>query len=122
MLQDLIQKVQKAIEGSSNWAETGWKVTFGPRGTEVSSLQQALELPNTFVYREEAVNYWKQVELTGEDAAASGKKALDALEKNNLNAAEDALYFCQYLEKPFAKDALTWQPLHEAVKKELNKS
>ncbi|MBF0278726.1 MAG: hypothetical protein HQM13_13080 [SAR324 cluster bacterium] len=119
MDQELIQQVKEAIDRSVNWAETGWHITFGPRRTEVLSLPEAEKMPRTFVYREEAVNYWKQVQLTGEDAAASGKKALLALENNNLKAAEDALYFCQYLEKPFTKEAQTWLPVHQAIKKKM---
>ena len=120
MYQELIQQVQEAIERSNNWAETGWSITFGPRGVDVSSLQQAQDLPKNFVFREEAVNYWNQVQLTGKDAAKAGEKALSSLEKNDLKAAEDALYLSQYFEKPFTKDAQTWQPVHQAAKKKLD--
>lgn len=116
MSEDVIYQVQEAIASSRKWAETGWPVTFGPRNIEVSSLKQAESLPKTFVFRQEAANYWKQAKLTGNDAADSGQKALDALKNGNPSAAENALYFCQFIEKPFAEEAKTWLPLYEAFK------
>ena len=79
MYEELIEQTEKAIDLSMNWAKRGWKVTFGPRQTNVSSLEEAEELDKTFVYRDEAVNYWKQARLTGYDAGISGQKALEAL-------------------------------------------
>ena len=58
MYEDLIKKTETAIENSLNWAERGWTATFGPRQTEINSLKAAEELPKTFVYRMEAINYW----------------------------------------------------------------
>jgi hypothetical protein len=117
MSEDVIYQVQEAIACSRKWAETGWPVTFGPRNVDVSSLQQAQSLPKNFVFRLEAVNYWNQAKLTGNDAADSGQKALDALKNSNLSTAENALYFCQFIEKPFAEHSKTWLPLYEAFKK-----
>ena len=96
MVDDVITALQNAIEISRNWAKTGWSVTFGPRNTEVLSLEQAKALPKNFLFREEAVNYWRQAQLTGNDAADSGEKALKALKSGNLSVAADALYFSQY--------------------------
>jgi hypothetical protein len=121
MSEDVIQQVQGAVTRSRKWAETGWPVTFGPRNVEVSSLSQAKSLPKNFVFRQEAVNYWNQAQLTGNDAADSGQKALDALKSGNLAAAENALYFCQFIEKPFADSAKTWSPLYEATKERLSR-
>ena len=36
-----------------------------------------------------------------------------------LAAADNALYLCQYIEKPFAESSKTWQPLYAAYKEEL---
>ena len=119
MSEDVINQVQEAIVSSRKWAETGWSVTFGPRNVEVSSLKLAQSLPKTFVFRQEAANYWLQVQLTGNDAADSGQKALDALKSGNLSAADNALYFCQFIEKPFAEQAKTWLPLYNAFKGKL---
>ncbi len=116
MSEDVIHQVQEAIASSRKWAETGWPVTFGPRNVEVSSLKQAQSLPKNFVFRLEALNYWNQAKLTGNDAADSGQKALDALKNSNVSAADNALYFCQFIEKPFAENAKTWLPLYEAFK------
>ena len=116
MSEDVIYQVQEAIASSRKWAETGWPVTFGPRNVELSSLKQAESQPKNFIFRLEAINYWKQAKLTGNEAADSGQKALDALKNGNLSAAENALYFCQFIEKPFAEDAKTWLPLYEAFK------
>ena len=98
MYEDLIKKTEAAIDDSMHWAETGWTVTFGPRQTEINSLQAAEELPETFVYRSEAINYWKQARLTGYDAGVSGLKALESLKKGDLKDEEDHLRFC--LHKP----------------------
>ena len=116
MYDDLIHQVQEAIAYSGSWAEKGWPVTFGPNNIEVSSLKQAQALPRNFVYRDEAVNYWQQVLLTGNDTAGAGRKALAALQEGNLQAAADALYLSQYIEKPFAASSATWAPLYEALK------
>ncbi len=116
MSEDFINQVEEAIASSRKWAETGWPVTFGPRNVEVSSLKQAQSLPKNFIFRQEAANYWNQAKLTGNDAADSGQKALDALKKGNLSAVDNALYFCQFIEKPFTEDAKTWLPLYEAFK------
>jgi len=119
MYEDLIKETEKAIELSMNWAKNGWDVTFGPRHTNVSSLEEAEGLDKTFVYRDEAVNYWKQARLTGYDAGVSGKKALEALKKEDLKSAEDHLYFCQYIEKPFADSSKTWGDLYRVVKEKI---
>ena len=116
MYEDLIKKTETAIENSLNWAERGWTATFGPRQTEINSLKAAEELPKTFVYRMEAINYWKQAQLTGHDAGVSGQKALESLKRGDLRDAEDHLYFSQYVEKPFAESSKTWLEVYEAAK------
>jgi|TARA_Y100000294_G_scaffold171483_1_gene185019 hypothetical protein len=122
MYESLIKQTQKAIEHSLKWAETGWGMTFGDRQVNVGSLKEAEELPPHFVYREDALNYWKQVQLTGSDAAASGKKALAALEREDFKGAEDFVYCSMYHEKPFAAKAKTWKLVYDAVKQEMSKS
>ena len=119
MYDDLIKKTETAIDNSLHWAERGWSVTFGPRQTEINSLQAAEELPETYVYRMEAINYWKQVRLTGHDAGVSGQKALESLKKGDLRDAEDHLYFSQYVEKPFAEFSKTWVKVYEAAKAQM---
>jgi len=116
MVDDVITSLQQAIEISRNWSKTGWSVTFGPRNIEVLSLEQAKALPKNIVFREEAVNYWRQAQLTGNDAADSGEKALKALKSGNLKVAADALYFAQYIEKPFAGYSRLWFDLYERLK------
>ncbi len=119
MYDDLIRQVQEAIECSRNWVEKGWPVAFGPRNIDVSSLKQAQALPRNFVFRDEAVNYWNQVLLTGTDTAAAGTKALEALKRGDLQAAADALYLSQYIEKPIAASSSTWAPLYETLKQRM---
>ncbi len=119
MYEDLIKKTEAAIDNSLHWAERGWSATFGPRQTEINSLQAAEELPETFVYRMEAINYWKQARLTGNDAGVSGQKALESLKKGDLKDAEDHLYFSQYVEKPFEEFSKTWVSVYEAAKAEM---
>ncbi|TCD48232.1 hypothetical protein [Chlorobium sp. N1] len=115
MNEELIARVKSAVEASEKWAENGWRVTFGPRGEEVSSLTAAEALPRPTSFRREAVNYWRQAQLTGHDAAVSGRKAIRALEAGDEPAALDALYFCRYIEAPFAEQARTWGPLYESM-------
>lgn len=122
MYEKLIKQVVEAINLSSSWAQTGWKTSFGERGVEACSLPEALELASNFVYREEAVDYWTQVQLIGGDAAESGKKALDALKNGDLKRAEDSVYFSMYIEKPYAPNSNTWGPVHEALKQEMTGS
>ena len=119
MYEELIKKTEKAIEISMNWAKNGWDVSFGPRQTKVTSLEEAEELDKTFVYKDEAVNYWKQARLTGYDAGISGQKALEALKNEDLKSAEDHLYFCQFIEKPFADSSKTWAGLYKDVKEKI---
>ena len=119
MYEELIKKTEKAIELSMNWAKNGWDVSFGPRQTKVTSLEEAEGLDKTFVYKDEAVNYWKQARLTGYDAGVSGQKALEALKNEDLKSAEDHLYFCQYIEKPFADSSKTWAGLYKDVKEKI---
>ena len=113
MYEELTRKVEAAVEASSHWSETGWPATFGTRNVEVPNLKAAEALPKTAVFREEAMNYWRQARLAGTDMAAAGRNALDALKRGDLAAADNALYLCQYLEKPFEGHANTWGPLYE---------
>jgi len=116
MMDDMIRQVEAAIDTCTRWHESGWAATFGVRNVEVPNLKAAESLPKTAVYRDEAVNYWLQVRLAGADTAESGRKALDALKRGDLEAAENALYFCQYIEKPLEGHANTWIPLYEAFR------
>jgi hypothetical protein len=118
MMDELIRKVEAAIAASMRWPETGWPATFGARNVEVPNLKAAETLPGSAVYRDEAVNYWKQARLAGVDTAEAGRTALDALRRGDLAAADDALYFCQYLEKPFEGHADTWGALYEDFRSE----
>lgn len=116
MMEDMIRQVEAAIGTCTRWHETGWPATFGVRNVGVPNLNAAEALPKTAVYRDEALNYWRQVRLAGEDSAAWGKKALEALQRGDAEAAGDALYFCQFIEKPFEGHAGTWIPLHAAFR------
>lgn len=118
MYEALIQQTEEALERASKWAETGWTAAFGPRGVVVGSLKESMALPRTAVCREEARNYWRQVELTAEDTSAYGRKALEALRAGDIGKATDALYFAQYMEKPIAEYSRTWLPLYEAAMEE----
>jgi len=115
-MDDMILMVEKAIDSSLHWPETGWPATFGPRNIEVSSLKAAESLPKTAVYREEAINYWNQARLIGNDTADAGRRALESLKGDRLADAGSALYLCQYLEKPFELHSRTWLPIYEAFR------
>jgi len=118
MYEALIQQTQEALDRTSKWAEAGWTARFGPRAVAVSSLKDAMALPRTAVYGEEARNYWRQVVLTAEDTSAYGRKALEALRAGDILKAADALYFAQYMEKPIAEHARTWMSLCQAAMEE----
>lgn len=118
MYEALIQQTEEALDRTSKWAETGWIAAFGQRGVVVGSLKEAMALPRTAVYRQEAQNYWRQVVLTAEDTSVYGRKALDAFRAGDILKAVDALYFAQYIEKPIAEYSRTWQPLYEAAMEE----
>ncbi|MCW8798595.1 MAG: hypothetical protein OQK66_06470 [Prosthecochloris sp.] len=120
MIDDVIRKVEAAIDASEHWQERGWPAVFGPRNVEVPNMKAAEELPKNAVYREEALNYWRQAELLGIDTAQAGRKALDALKDGRLDDADNALYLCQYLEKPFEGHAGTWIPLYESYRSSRN--
>ncbi len=120
MIDDMIRLIEAATGASERWHELGWPATFGPRGVEVSSLAEAEALQRNVVYREEAVNYWRQARLIGADTARSGRQAIEALKAGRLDTACDALYLCQYLEKPFeGHRAMTWEPVFEAFRTSL---
>ncbi len=114
MTDEMISRVEAAVEASTRWHEAGWPATFGVRNVEVPNLKAAVDLPKTAVYRDEAVNYWLQVRLAGTDTADWGRRALEALRRGDLKAAGNALYFCQYIELPFHAQAKTWRPLYDA--------
>ncbi|MBN1279972.1 MAG: hypothetical protein K9I59_02235 [Chlorobium sp.] len=118
MYEALIQQTEEALDRTSKWVETGWTVRFGPRAVVVGSLKEAMALPRTAVYREEARNYWRQVALTADDTSVYGHKALEALRAGDMRQAADALYFAQYMEKPISEQSRTWQPLYEAAMEE----
>uniref|UniRef100_B3ELT0 Uncharacterized protein n=1 Tax=Chlorobium phaeobacteroides (strain BS1) TaxID=331678 RepID=B3ELT0_CHLPB len=116
MFEDMIPQVEEAVKISRSWANNGWSMGFGPKSAEVNSLEAAEALPVSFIYREDAVNYWHQVELLGNDAADSGEKAISAMRSGDATAVENALYLSQYIEKPLAGKTSTWKSLYEALK------
>lgn len=115
-----MRRVEEAVARSQHWAEEGWLMTFGSREEVVASLQQARELPEAFVCRAEAVDYWQVVAQTGHEAASWGQKALAALRQHDLDVAERAIYQAQYLERPFARRSATWQPVYVLLRKTLS--
>lgn len=114
---DLGQHLQQAIDRSRQWAATGWPMAFGERGVVVSSLDQAQNLPVTDVHRLVAVGYWQNVARIGLEAAAWGEKALHHLAEGDLEAAEAAVYYAFFLERPLAHRTMTWRPVHELLRR-----
>jgi len=108
-------ELKEAIEKAKNWANDGWKVTFGHNAVEVNNLKAALEMPRTFSFRQEAIAYWRNVEDISVEVTKYLEGALVDLEQNNLKAAENKLYFAQYFEKPLEKFTNTSKPLYQAV-------
>lgn len=116
------QTLRQAIDGSTQWASHGWPATFGPRDEVVSSLQQAEQLPANIVYRQVAIDYWNTVAQLGQEAAEWGREAMRHLQHNNLKAAEDAVYYARYLERPIAQHSLTWESIHFSLHARLCRS
>ena len=116
MLEDLESPLRQAIDRSRRWAIDGWPVAFGERGVVVASLDQAQGLPVTAVHRLVALGYWHNVAQLGFEAAAWGEKALGHLAAGDIAAAEAAVYYAWYLERPLAHRTRTWQAVHEQLR------
>ncbi len=119
MFEDIIPRIEGTVEHSRKWAENGWVMGFGPKNAPVNSLKEAEALPVSFVYREEAVNFWRQIRLMGNDAADSGEQAIEALKSGNSDAAEKALYLASYIERPYENYTSEWKSLYETVKEKM---
>ncbi|MBF0310670.1 MAG: hypothetical protein HQL56_14195 [Magnetococcales bacterium] len=114
----LAQALESAISRAEGWAVNGWKVTFGPGNVEVNSLSAARTTPANFVYRQEAISYWQNIEMAGVETAAQGRKALEALSRNDLHAAGNALYLAVFLEKKINSGTPTWGPVQALLQKQ----
>ena len=119
MFEDIIRRVEEAVGLSRKWAENGWNMGFGPKNVPVTSLKEAEALPVSFIYREESVNYWRQVRLMGDDAADSGEKAVEALKNSDVDTAEKALYLSSYIERPYENYTSSWKSLYETLKEKM---
>ena len=119
MDKDLEQQLRQAIDRSRQWARDGWPVTFGDREVVVSSLSEAHDLPTSAVHRLVAIGYWQNVNQIGHEAATWGEKALRHLAGNDLRAAEAAVYYASYLERPLARHTMTWQPISSLLQRTL---
>ena len=115
MSSEFSKKVNEAINKSLQWSENGWKITFGRNEVPVNSLKDAESLPNQFVYKLEAVYYWKRVKEAGQEAAQYGEKARNALENGDKDKAVDALYAARFIETPYKKYSNTWEPVYKAI-------
>jgi hypothetical protein len=122
MDKDIEQQLQQAIDRSRQWAINGWPVTFGDREVVVSSLHQAQNLPASSVHRQVAVGYWQNVAQTGLEAATWGEKAMQHLADNDIQAAEAAVYYACYLERPLAGHTMIWEPVLKSLRKGLCRS
>ena len=122
MDKDIEQQLQQAIDRSRQWAIDGWPVTFGEREVVVSSLHQAQDLPANAVHRLVAIGYWQNVAQTGIEAATWGEKAMQQLVDNDIQAAEAAVYYACYLERPLAGHTMTWEPVLKSLRNGLCRS
>jgi hypothetical protein len=120
MDKNLEQQLRQAIDRSRQWASDGWPVTFGDRGVVVSSLSEAQNLPLSAVCRMVALSYWQNVHQIGHEAATWGEKALRHLVDNDLRAAEAAVYYACYLERPLVGNTATWQPISSLLQRTLD--
>ncbi|MBF0124675.1 MAG: hypothetical protein HQL60_04995 [Magnetococcales bacterium] len=118
--QDLITQLQQAIQRASDWATSGWPMRFGSHQVEVSSLPAAEKMPRSFANRQEALAYWTNVAMVSQESISYGEKALKALQKGDLPAAYDALYFARFIEKRLNEASPTWGGICDAVINQLN--
>ena len=119
MFEDMIPRMEEAVQNSRKWAENGWQMGFGPKSAPVNNLKEAEALPRSFIYREESVNYWRQIRLMGNDAADAGASAIEALKNGDIDAAEKALYLASYIERPYESYTCEWKTLHDTVKERM---
>lgn len=117
MSPEIVSQLTASIERARNWCNTGWHVDFGPSREAVRSLEQALQLPREFPYREEALAYWRNVQCISEEVVACLKGALADLERGDVKAAGNKLYFAQYFEKPLQESSRTCKPLYESFQR-----
>ena len=108
--------IEKALASSKAWAVTGWPMTFGKQLRPVNTLKEADALEASFVYRLEAISYWRRVQEAGNEAVTWGERALAALKKGDLRDADDSLYFAVYLERPIRGEAPVWGPVYKKFK------
>lgn len=108
--------IEKALQVSKTWAETGWPMTFGKQLRPVNTIKEADALEESFVYRLEAISYWRRAKEAGAEAASWGERALASLKKGDLKDADDSLYFAVYLERPIRGDAPVWGPVYKKFK------
>lgn len=116
MSQELIQEIEKAVESSKHWGEKGWELKFGPRQYPVNNLAEAEALKHGHAFKDEAVAYWKRAQQCGEECAEYGERAIEALKKGDMRAADDALYYAMFMEKFYEKQTRTWKPLYDKIK------
>lgn len=115
MSDDIVSMIEKAVAETKAWSTKGWLQKFGSRKVEVTNLQSALDLPDTFVYKLEAVAYWNRVNRSSLEAADWGERALEAARKGNLKDAEDKAYYARFVEHPMREQAPVWGPVFQAL-------
>jgi hypothetical protein len=111
--------IEQALHTTRSWAETGWPMTFGKQLRPVHSLAAASALEESFVYRLEAVSYWRRAQEAGGEVATWGERALAAVLKGDLQDADDSLYFAMYLERPLRGEAPVWGPVYRKFKQQV---
>lgn len=109
-------RLEESIQRARNWAVDGWKATFGHNNVEVCSLKEAEEMPKSFIHRESAVAYWKNVEGISAEVATFLEGALENLEKGDLHQVENKLYAAMYFEKPLESFTNTSRPIYESFR------
>lgn len=121
-MSDMIQMVEGALAKTKNWSTEGWVTNWGTRKTEINNLAEAEATPKEYVYRLEAIAYWKRVKNTSIEAAEWGERCLKALKSGNMVDAVDSAYYAMVVEKPMREKAPTWEPVYHALAAELNKA
>nr|CRH05332.1 Conserved protein of unknown function [Candidatus Magnetococcus massalia] len=91
-------------------------MTFGFKGTEINNYQQAVDTPESFCNRIEAVCYWEDIKEVGEETAHHGEIAKEAIAAGNMEKAKHHVFYALYEERKIIASGSTWGPVFDAIK------
>ncbi|MEG3641028.1 hypothetical protein [Magnetococcus sp. PR-3] len=115
MSSELNQLLDGAIEGSKQWSQKGWPMTFGK--VDVNSLAEAKAMANTVSVRLEANSYWDGVDEVGQEVATHGEIAKKALADGDMTKAKFHIFRALFEERKINDQGPTWSGVFAAIDK-----